>query len=62
MDSNYLTVKEVAKLLGRSEKFVYLKKDLIPGYFKLAGSIFFDRELLLSSLKKLATGTKRISH
>lgn len=58
MDSPYLTVKEVAQLLNRSEKFVYLKKNEIPGFFKLAGSIFFDKEVLLTALKAKATKTK----
>ena len=60
--SPYLTVKEVAELLGRSQKFVYSKKDLIPGYFKLAGSIFFDKDVLLLTLKTKATmPIKRLS-
>ncbi len=59
MSSPYLTIKEVAQLLGRSEKWCYLKKESIPGYFKLAGSIFFDREVLLSTLKSKATKARR---
>ena len=60
MDSRYLSVGEVALLLGKSQKWVYQKKGVIPGYFKLAGSIFFDREILLSSLKESASRpTKR---
>ena len=55
MPTPYLTIKEVAELLGRSEKWCYLKKELIPGYFKLAGSIFFDRDILMSTLKAKAT-------
>ena len=54
MSSN-LTIKEVAQLLNKSEKWCYLKKDQLPGYFKLAGSIFFDRDVLLSTLKAKAT-------
>ncbi|CAB1059417.1 hypothetical protein D1BOALGB6SA_4179 [Olavius sp. associated proteobacterium Delta 1] len=45
MKSPYLTVDEVATLLRKSSKWVYNKKRQIPGYFKLAGSIFFDREI-----------------
>jgi len=55
MDKPYLTVAEVALLLSRSEKWVYQKKFEIPGFFKLAGSIFFDRDVLTSSLKAAAT-------
>ena len=55
MDSRYLSVGEVALLLGKSQKWVYQKKGVIPGYFKLAGSIFFDREILLLNLKNAAT-------
>ena len=54
MKSPYLTVDEVAALLRKSSKWVYSKKQQIPGYFKLAGSIFFDREILQSHLKGLA--------
>ena len=54
MKSPYLTVDEVAALLRKSSKWVYNKKQQIPGYFKLAGSIFFDREILQSHLKGLA--------
>jgi predicted DNA-binding transcriptional regulator AlpA len=61
MNTNYLSVKEVALLLGRSEKWVYLHQSEIPGYFNLAGSIFFDREVLQQALKKLATQPKTAS-
>ena len=54
MKSPYLTVDEVADFLRKSPKWVYTKKRQIPGYFKLGGSIFFDREILLSHLKELA--------
>ena len=54
MDSPYLTVDEVASQLRKSNKWVYSKKQLLPGYFKLGGAIFFDREILLSRLKELA--------
>ena len=55
MDSPYLSVAEIAELFARSEKWVYQNKSEIPGYFKLAGSIFFDREILVSSLRNAAT-------
>ena len=59
MDSLYLSVKEVATLLRKSEKWVYLNKIKLPGYFTLAGSIFFDKQVLVSSLKTLATSTRQ---
>lgn len=59
MDSPYLSVAEVAELFARSGKWVYQNKSEIPGYFKLAGSIFFDREVLLSGLKAAATRPTR---
>ncbi len=60
MDKPYLSVAEVAELFARTQKWVYQHKSEIPGYFKLAGSIFFDREVLLSGLKTAATRpTKR---
>ena len=55
MDNPYLSVCQVSKLLGKSQKWVYQKKGVIPGFFKLAGSIFFDREILLLGLKTAAT-------
>ena len=54
MKSPYLTVDEVAEFLRKSSKWVYTKKQQIPGYFKLGGSIFFDREILQAHLKELA--------
>ncbi|MCE5251359.1 helix-turn-helix domain-containing protein [bacterium] len=55
MDSPYLSVAQVAQLLGRTPKWVYENKGVIPGFFKLGGSIFFDREVLESGLKNAAT-------
>ncbi len=57
--SSYLTIKEVSELLGRCPKWVYKNQQTIPGYFKLAGSIFFDKDVLLSTLKAKATTVKR---
>ena len=63
MKSPYLTVGEVAKLLRRSKKWVYCRKTQIPGYFKIAGSILFDREILQSHLRELAfKPTRKVSH
>ena len=45
---------EVADFLRKFPKRVYTKKNLIPGYFKTGGSIFFNREILLSHLFDLA--------
>ena len=62
MKSPYLAVDEVAALLRKSTKWVYIKKEQIPGYFKLAGSIFFDREILQEHLKEQAfKPTKKVS-
>ncbi len=55
MNSPYLTVKEVASYLNKSEKWVYLNQAKLPGYFKLAGAIFFDKDILLATLKAKAT-------
>ncbi len=54
MNSPYLTVDEVAGFLRKSSKWVYTKKEKIPGFFKIGGSIFFDREILQTHLKELA--------
>lgn len=50
----YLTVEEVALLFRKSGKWVYTNKEQIPGYFKVAKSIFFDKETLMSELKTRA--------
>lgn len=50
----YLTVKEVAALLKVSPKTIYKKKNLLPGYFNLAGLHYFDEEIFSKSLKELA--------
>ena len=47
----YLSVDEVALLFGKSGKWVYSNKEEIPGFFKLAKSIFFDKEILMSEIK-----------
>lgn len=52
--SPYLSVKEVAVLLGKSTKWVYGHSSDIPGHFRLAGSLFWDKEVLSSCLKSLA--------
>ena len=53
MESQFLSVKEAATMLGRSSKWVYLNKEGIPGFFRLAGSIFFDQTVLLDSIESL---------
>ncbi len=55
MDTKFLSAKEVAALLGRSEKWVYSNKAAIPGMFYLGRSYFWDQEVLLGTLKDLAT-------
>ncbi len=66
MDSNYLSVADVALLLRRSQKWVYKHQAIIPGYFRLANSIFFDRAILAETLKTIATNqlknTKQSRH
>ena len=58
MQSPFLTADEVALLLRKSTKWVYQRAVDIPGAFKLGGSWFFDKDILLSSLKELATTGK----
>lgn len=53
MNTQFLSVKEAATMLGRSSKWVYLNKEGIPGFFRLAGSIFFDQSVLLGSIESL---------
>lgn len=53
MNTQFLSVKEAATMLGRSSKWVYLNKEGIPGFFRLAGSIFFDQSVMLSSIELL---------
>jgi hypothetical protein len=48
----YLSVKEVSKILGVSDKFVFLHQKEIAGYVKIAGKILFDAEILYKELKK----------
>lgn len=47
----YLSVEEVALLFRKSGKWVYSNKEQIPGFFRLAKSIFFDKEILMSELR-----------
>jgi hypothetical protein len=55
MSNPYLSVGEVAQLLGVSVKFVYKHGRELPGYLKIAGLIRFDRDVLQSRLKELAS-------
>ena len=41
-----MEVAEVAKLLRRCEKWVYVNKHKIPGFFPIAGSVLFNRKTL----------------
>lgn len=52
--SLFLSVGETASLLGKSEKWTYAHLDELPGAFKLGGSWFIDREILMSELKSRA--------
>ena len=58
--SKYLTVKEVVMLLNgkRSETWMYQHKREIPGFFELAGSYFFDADVLQCALKQRALNKK----
>lgn len=54
MATNFITVGECATLFGKSQKWVYQHQREIPGWFTVCGSIFFDRQILLAELEKLA--------
>ncbi len=54
MESPFLTVDEVAAFLRKEKKWVYSNKETIPGFFKIKGAIFFDRDVMITSLKELA--------
>ncbi len=45
--ANLMTVNEVADYLMMSPKWVYQHSKEIPGYFRVAGAIFFNRETLI---------------
>jgi len=55
MERQLLTLGEVSELLRVSTKVVYRNVRSIPGAFKIFGSWRFDREVLLTELKKQAT-------
>ena len=54
MDSPFLCAKEVAELLGKCTKWVYVNQHQIPGRFEIGKSIFWDREIFFQSLKEKA--------
>lgn len=54
----FLSAKEVSEILGKSLKWVYANKDEIPGMFYLGKAYFWDRDVLLTGLKELATSPK----
>lgn len=58
MENLYITVDEVAEILRKSPKWVYSHKENIPGFFKIQGAIFFDRDIMIQSLRELATSPK----
>ena len=65
MKSQYLSVKEVASILGISPKTVnvMVNKDQIPGHFRLGKMHFIDQDIFFEGLKKLAsTKTKKIAN
>jgi len=51
----FLHAGEVATLFSRSTKWVYQHQDEIPGKVRVAGSIFWDEEVLLKALKEQAS-------
>lgn len=61
MLTRYLSVKEVATILGISNKTVYklIYKGTIPGHFMLDSMHFFDEDELRKGLKELATSPKK---
>ena len=59
MNHQYLSIGEVAQLLRMSEKFVYAHVREIPGFFKLGGRWFADKEILTEELHKLAKRPKK---
>jgi predicted DNA-binding transcriptional regulator AlpA len=60
--SQFLSINEVAALLGKSSKWVYQRQAEIPGRFQIAKSIFFDKEALLNSLREWATSQPQTNH
>ena len=50
----YLAVKEVAALLGVSDKFVYKHQKEIPGRVKIGSLIRWDKEVLTEELNRQA--------
>ncbi len=55
-----LSVSHISIIMQVSEKWVYQKKESIPGYYKLPGTslIRFDRETFFSWIKKNCTQAK----
>ena len=51
IEAKFFSVKEVAVMLGKCNKWVYQRKEKIPGYTRIAGAILFNREVFLSGLK-----------
>lgn len=60
--SQFLSIKEVAALLGKSEKWTYQRQQEIPGRFLIGKSIFFDKEVLISTLRERATRHHKKDH
>lgn len=50
-----LSVVHVAEILDAGESWVYNNKLKIPGYYKIAGLIRFDRDTLLNWIKQNCT-------
>ncbi|MCY6957891.1 helix-turn-helix transcriptional regulator [Clostridium brassicae] len=59
MEKRFLTAKEVAEMLGVAQSTVYnLKKEGLP-YFKIGGSIKFDKEEVLQWIDKCKVSDKK---
>ena len=50
-----LSVEHVAEILDTGIQWVYNNKLKIPGYYKIGGLVRFDRDTLLSWIKKNCT-------
>ena len=42
IEAKFFSVKEVAVMLGKCNKWVYQRKEKIPGYTRIAGAILFN--------------------
>lgn len=54
LDKSYLTALEVAEAVGVTRETVYYwhRKGLIPGGFKIAGTLRFDKEAVVNHIRE----------